>query len=466
MSQLGTEFKVGLFTLIGVSAIIASFFFLSPDLFERTDKAKYYTVLKDASGIMPKTHIKTNGVTVGKVTSVELDINATKVVFEIRGDIKVPVGSSIEVRSVGFLGDKFLEINRAEDSGTYIEHGGLIPRTPDSSDLNQVISLVGEIAKDIKKVTANLASTLGSEDGKESIAIIVKNIEDISSDLRNIIRENRHDVRQLVKNIKDFSHSFKNIVSQENQDRINQILLTLEQSMTEVEGASRNINLISEKVEKGEGTIGKLINDDQALNEIEGAIKDLRKVLSPVSQLQVVVDYHGEMRTDDSTQNYFNLNLHTRPGSHYVLGLTDLGVETKETKTIQNQDENVTKEEIKQENALRFNLQIARRWHWIGVRFGLFESTGGIASDFYLLDDKLKLSLEAFDFSDKDEKIRDTAHVKLYASILFFNHIYTMIGIDDPTKNGEDTNFFLGAGISFNDQDLKALFGIASLASP
>ena len=86
MSQLGTEFKVGLFTLVGLSSIVLSFFVLSPELFENDDKAKYYTVLQDASGIMPKTHVKTNGVTIGKVTSVELDINATKVVFEIKGE--------------------------------------------------------------------------------------------------------------------------------------------------------------------------------------------------------------------------------------------------------------------------------------------------------------------------------------------------------------------------------------------
>ena len=151
MSQFGTEFKVGLFTLVGLSAIVLSFFVLSPELFENDEKVKFYTVLQDASGIMPKTHVKTNGVTIGKVTSVELDINATKVVFEIRGDVKVPRGSQMEVRTVGFLGDKFLEIKRSDDSSEFISEGGLVPRIPDSVDLNKVISLVGSIAKDVKK---------------------------------------------------------------------------------------------------------------------------------------------------------------------------------------------------------------------------------------------------------------------------------------------------------------------------
>ena len=46
-----------------------------------------------------------------------------------------------------------------------------------------------------------------------------------------------------------------------------------------------------------------------------------------------------------------------------------------------------------------------------------------------------------------------------------------MVGIDDPLRLDpatgdvdDELNYFVGAGISFNDDDLRALFGLAALA--
>ena len=77
MSQLGPEVRVGIFTILGLAATVFAVFVINPDTFNKDDKVGYFTILKDASGILPKTHVKTNGVNVGKVTGVSLDKNAT-----------------------------------------------------------------------------------------------------------------------------------------------------------------------------------------------------------------------------------------------------------------------------------------------------------------------------------------------------------------------------------------------------
>ena len=480
MSNMGSEFRVGLFSLLGMAASAFAIFVISPDLFDAKERVEFVTVLKDASGILPKTHVKTNGVNVGRVKSIQLEANATKVVMEIDSTVRVPIGSTIEIRTVGFLGDKFLEIVRTDDlSRGLVGAGETIPRATDTTDLNEVISLVGGIAKDIKKVTANLAKVLGDEKGERSIQNIVDNIEDFTREAKEILEDNRQDVRDLVANIKTFSESVNDVLDEENKERLDRIFANFDSTMMEVKGASKNINLISEKIESGEGTIGRLVNDDETLDELEGAIKDIRKALSPVNKLQVEVDYHGELRRDKSSQNYFNLNFHTRPGNYYVLGFTDVSEDTRDTVTEnvpldddQNGTLTRTKESIKERKSIRFNAQIARRWHWAAVRFGLFESTGGIGGDFYAFSDRIKLSIEAFDFADEDAEFRNFAHLKAYVSALFYNHIYAVAGIDDPTKKdvitGEvekELNYFFGAGVSFNDDDLRALFGLAAVAS-
>ena len=510
--NLGTEFKVGLFTLGAAVVIGYMFLFLNPKMFESSSMKTYYTVMKNAGGLVPNNHVRTNGVLVGKVNTVKLEDTATKVTFEVSADIKIPKGSTIELKSKGFFGDIYMEIVRTDGSGEPIESGGLVPYKADAMDMGEVMSLVGDIAKDVKKVTVSLANAMGDDKGQKRVEEIVINIQEFTKSVKEILAENRGDVRALVSNLektsetlrnvignneadlnsivknvratsqdlKEFAANLREVLNDENKQKVDRILASFDESMVDVKGATKNIRLISDKIEKGEGTLGKLINDDAALNDIQGAIKDLREVLAPVTKLQLIVDYHGEVRRDETTQHYFNVQFQTRPDRYYLVGFTD-----KQNQVIETNNETLesepatddrpahtkTRETIKTENAIRFNLQFSKRWYNIAGRFGLFESTGGLASDMYLFSDRLRFSVEAFDWKTKDNPYRRVAHLKSYASLTFFNHLYALGGVDDFTrldpKTGEKdpkTNYFLGAGMSFNDQDLKAVFGAAALA--
>ena len=477
MSSKSLEYRVGLFSLFGVATTVLAIFVLSPDMFSRKEQINYHTVLKDATGILEKTHVKTNGVTVGKVRKISLSRDATRVDFQVDKEVFIPEGSKIIVRTVGFLGDKFIEIKRPSNVENGVGPNGFIPQATDAADLQEVSSLVGSIAEDIKKVTTNLSSVLGDSQGERTMANIVDNIEQFTKDARGILEDNREDVRTLVANIRDFSDSMKEVMNDENKERIDRILANFDTSMEDVRGATKNINLISEKVEKGEGTLGKLINEDDALIEIEGALKDLRKVLAPVTKMEIAVDTHSFIRRDESSQTYFNLVFRTRPDAYYIIGFTAFAERTLDTTTEtidgDNSDGTVrSRETIVENKELRFNLQLGKRWGWIGARLGMFESSGGVAGDMFFFKDRFRVSLEVFDFADKDSEIRKTAHIKAYASVLFFNHLYALIGVDDPTrldpetgKVDKDINHYLGAGLTFTDQDLKALFGMAAVAA-
>ena len=107
------------------------------------------------------------------------------------------------------------------------------------------------------------------------------------------------------------------------------------------------------------------MNDADTLDEIEGAIKDLRKVLALVTKLEVAVDTHTYIRADNTGQTYFNLKFRTRPDSYYLLGFTDFSERTLDT-TVETIDGDNSDGSVKgkqwENKALRFNLQIAKRW--------------------------------------------------------------------------------------------------------
>ena len=301
MGTLGTEFKVGFFTLIAAGIIGYMFFVLSPDSFTSTGHKTYFTEVKDAAGIVTKTHVKTNGVIVGKVTAIDLKVNKTRIEIQVERQVKIPQGSAIAIKEKGLLGDVFLEIIRGDDVGVYVDEGDLIPPADDQVSISALISIAGSIGKDIKEVTKILAKVLGGKEGERNVASIVNDIRDLASRSRKIVEENRSDLRSLISNLertsdtlrkvigdkekelgmivsnvrvatrdlKVFSASVRDIVGGENREKIDKIIASFDNTMQDVEVTAKNVRLVAGKLERGEGTLGKLINDDKALSELE-----------------------------------------------------------------------------------------------------------------------------------------------------------------------------------------------------
>lgn len=488
--QLGAEFKVGLFAIVALMALGYMFFVLSPETFQNREYVPYYANLENAAGIVPKTQVKTAGVTVGKVKSVRLEDGKTRVEIEVDRSVKVTEGSKIEIRSVGLLGDKHLEILRPSVDTELLPAGSMIPQSTQGKDLESLISVVSDISVDIKKITGSLAGVIGGDKGQRSVQNILDNIEAISSDFRvtsNVIRRvigDREqdfgsivsDVRESLHDLREASKVVRAIASMENKDRINNVLAQFDQVMGDVRGSVRNINLIAEKVEKGEGTIGKLINDEETIQDLQGALKDMRRILAPATKLTIDVDARGEVRRDKTTQYWVNILFRTRPDRYYLVGMSDRRFDSsdrRETVTTGANGEVRTVQTERKQSALRFDLQIAKRWYWFAARAGLFQTTGGAAFDAYFFNDNFKLTAEAFDIDTTETAIRKNAHFKVWASALFYNHVYAMVGLNDITRIDPTTgkprslieSSFFGGGVMYNDEDLRAVFGTVALMS-
>jgi len=120
---------------------------------------------------------------------------------------------------------------------------------------------------------------------------------------------------------------------------------------------------------------------------------------------------------------------------------------------------------ITTERVLKFSVYIAKRYGPISGRFGILENTGGAGIKLYLANDSLTLSADAWEFANP---LKDRPRLKLYADYRFLNHLLLTFGVDDvlnrPLVDPEQTtrivsgrDYFIGAGVFFNDDDIKML---------
>jgi phospholipid/cholesterol/gamma-HCH transport system substrate-binding protein len=456
--------------------------------------------------------VRTSGVPVGEVTHIEILGMGARVHFEIAGDIRIIQGSYIELRSRGILGDAYLEIVReqGDEKAKVIPPGGLIPKVKEMDDLNALMSSIGSIAKDIKTVSNTLKNVLGNEEGQNSLKNIVDNIETITDETREfVISESKH-ISSLVASMKAasdrigailerndarvdelmiaatdaghdlrfFAAELKQLVAGENRDRLNRILASVDVSMENLRLASDKVQLIVDKVQRGEGTIGQLVAKDDTANDLRQTLKEVQEVLRPATKLQIAVDYKGEVRSKDNLGrfgNHFNLLFSTRPDRHYLLGVSDSPASEKIVRRSQRTDPdnpNIQIEDsevIRDKPQIRFNAQFAKRFNFFGVRFGLFESSAGVASDVYLFKNRLTASVEAFNFGDNPESsLREDTNgyvrLKSYANLFITPNVYLTGGADNMLREPGPLGF-VGMGLRFTDDDIKSLFGAAAISS-
>jgi phospholipid/cholesterol/gamma-HCH transport system substrate-binding protein len=110
----------------------------------------------------------------------------------------------------------------------------------------------------------------------------------------------------------------------------------------------------------------------------------------------------------------------------------------------------------------------AKRFYWLGLRFGIIEGTGGLGMNWWFFNDDLEFRFDIFQFGSNEfgeEALPRLKAMVTYRPTWLANHLYLAAGGDD-FLNSSTFDYFFGGGIHFDDEDLKAIFtatGVPSL---
>jgi phospholipid/cholesterol/gamma-HCH transport system substrate-binding protein len=107
------------------------------------------------------------------------------------------------------------------------------------------------------------------------------------------------------------------------------------------------------------------------------------------------------------------------------------------------------------------NFQVG--WHYedYTLRAGIFESKGGVGIDRMVARNKLRLSLEAYDFTRTEKP----PHIRVEGRYFITRNLFAFAGWDDPTWS-QRSSYLFGGGITWGDEDVKYLLGTAASAAP
>lgn len=235
----------------------------------------------DASGVERRTDVLIAGVRVGEVEAVDLEAGRARLTLRIEDEVtRIPLDSTVAVRSRGLLGERVVEITPGS-AARLAADGDTLTHTQDPPDLDQLLDSVALISEDLQEVSRSLRLVLGGPSGEQYLAGIVQDLQRIAAGLRGVLEENDERFARVMINLDSFSSDLARLAD-ENGQTVAELLEGFADTSKRMGEAVDHLARVGERVEQGEGTLGRLVSDDALYAEAEASLVELRGALREV----------------------------------------------------------------------------------------------------------------------------------------------------------------------------------------
>jgi phospholipid/cholesterol/gamma-HCH transport system substrate-binding protein len=296
MSKSRTEWKVGLFVLIGLvlGAWLIIQFNKSAGIATKTYRV--FLTAPDVSGVIPGSSILMAGVRIGSVQDILLDTKNGRVTIVGRLLAKYDIydDASFQIKSAGFLGDQYIGVAQGT-SGKPIKDGATMPCSG-SFDLQEtaktahgLIQQATNIVGNLSNVVARLDQTLLSQEVLTNLAMTVTDARGVSSNalvvmskLGHLLETNSPAINVAVGNVREFSEDLKGLGTD-----LRQLVATnraqIDDSMHNIRRATERLDLVMKDVQDGKGSVGALLYDEKLATDLSLIASNIQVLSSNIN---------------------------------------------------------------------------------------------------------------------------------------------------------------------------------------
>jgi ABC-type transporter Mla subunit MlaD len=430
------ELRIGIF--VGAALIImAVFVFIVGDLSVLFQKTGYALAVEfdSAAGLENRSVVKMSGVKIGYIESIKLSRRKARIMLSINAGVEIPKDSKATTSSLGLLGEKYMEIIPG-DSPENCRPGDTLGSQA-ALGFDQMGGLLQSVGAEVAEAGRAVKDTLGPE-MRANLDRTIGNLAALSSDLKDFVRQNR---TEIGKTVDEADRAFRNVslkvdeaaaglndtlrllkdIAAENREEVKIDLQGIHSLVGKIEESLKILNAALEKVTKGGGTVGKLVQDPALYDKAEKAVDDIDALSRTVSSLRVQADVRAEdLPKSGLVRPVFQLGLSLSPRAFFEAGLV--------------------RDPWKDEFV--FSLLGGYRVGDFAPRFGLIESQFGVGLDYYAFNDAGMIRAEGFDFNRPGRP-----RLRLSARYAPWSSLYVIFGADELALAARREIFF-GLGVT------------------
>ena len=373
------------------------------------------------------------------------------------------------VRSEGFLGDRFLELKPVKYIGTHVM---------DEQNLNPPPSKRGEEHSSGLRVRF-----------LEMLGVATAFADEARADTKNIpVGEKSTDMQALMSEMKSLTTSLKESINPEEiRSTIRQLNRTLEdasktlspqggltqtaqRSLIKLEDAIDQMRDQMTRINQGQGSVGMLLNDPTYAEELKKAVKSLNKLLGRASEMRLEMNLGlQELNAYNAARASVMLTVYPRPDRYYLVGV-DMDPRGTFSQTVTTSEiagtSNSVRTTVQQKGGFNFTVMFGKILkERLDVSVGLLRGDGAASLGVNLgPQENLQMFQVKTDLYFRPKTINGVwtaqADGRIYSIFQPFSIFYLSAGVEGFRKVDGQFSAFYGAGMRFEDEDIKLLLSL------
>jgi phospholipid/cholesterol/gamma-HCH transport system substrate-binding protein len=279
------EIQVGI-TVLGALAILIVGIVWLKDYSMHRDQRLWRVRFQQTGGLAASDEVQVNGMRKGAVSAMQLEGDHVIVDLSLDNEVQLTRDSRVAIRNVGLMGEKVIAIDLATTGGVYPK-GEIIPGVYELG-VPEVMASMGGAVDNVNKITSQLSRIADAMGQNGDLAGAVKNFRETSENLKAAVQENRVALRQTIGDFAAVSKTARGLTTEREAqlrstlDNFSQAAENLNHVAVRLDSLRTSLQVISSRVEHGQGTVGKLVNDDRVYKDLSASILELRLLIQDI----------------------------------------------------------------------------------------------------------------------------------------------------------------------------------------
>jgi phospholipid/cholesterol/gamma-HCH transport system substrate-binding protein len=321
--------RVGLMVVLGLVVTFAVYRYVD----ERSDSDSGYGVyayFDDVQGLVAKSRVLVAGIPVGYISSIRLEGARARVDLRLKGSLTLYEDARVTMKSLSLLGERALIIHPGTQGLPEIEDGGQILAADKGVQTDDILVTVNDIAQSVKKITAQMERAFGTEEAGDRMQSALRNLSDALENIKQVTDEAGPRIVRIMENVELATGDLSNIIHKRKDD-IDRGIAEVDDTIASIHRASEQLNAVLADVKeitgrtaRGEGTIGRLTQDEALIDEVEGVAEGLNNFVGGLNRLRTIVELRSEYYAlSNAFKTYFSVYLKPREGRYFLVQVVD-----------------------------------------------------------------------------------------------------------------------------------------------
>jgi phospholipid/cholesterol/gamma-HCH transport system substrate-binding protein len=294
MNNMQQTARVGLFFLLGLALTWVTFETLSGGKVFRDQGYNIIAGFQTLKELKDGDEVRLAGVRIGEVERTRLSGRRAEAVLRIGPDYRVKSDAKAMIVMAGLIGTNYISIDLGSDAAPYLEDGDEI-KTVSSPDLNEVMSQIGDLGRKLEDALGDIGSAFAGDDSKPGL---LKQVEQLVSENRVTIGQATSNLQQITDKVNKGEGTLGRLINDSAlHDELVASIGEIKAGASEAKSFMANAQSIIDQVKSGKGLVGTLVFDETAAGDLKASIANFRAMSDKIANGEGTL---GKLLSDDS----------------------------------------------------------------------------------------------------------------------------------------------------------------------